>query len=137
MLDEAGTKAVLDELHDLLECITGGEIHGLEEVQAASPLGEVLRDLMVRFQRREEQLNELRTEVSRLKAGRLTPEEFNELCHNLHESGRPIPPDQHEAACAEFRRKLYGPTMNTLREKIEANWSPSPMDGDRIVDQVT
>lgn len=78
--DEIGIKSVLDELHDLLECITGGEIHGLDEVQATSPLGEVLRDLMVRFQRREEQLNELRTEVKRLRAALTTISDNNAGC---------------------------------------------------------
>lgn len=74
--------------------------------------------------------------IARLKAGDLTPEEFNALCHNLHENGCPITPDQHEAECAKFRRELYGPKMDPLREKVETNWSPPPVDGERIVDAV-
>lgn len=56
----------------------------------------------------------LREEVKRLKAGRLTSEEFQNLCHNLHEcpaghAGPPCSREQFENGCVEFQNLLFGP----------------------------
>ena len=51
-------------------------------------------------------------EIERLQSGRLTPEEFNELCHNLHEQGRPLSREEHEAECEKFRDELFSPPMH-------------------------
>ena len=45
-------------------------------------------------------------EIERLREGRLTPEEFNELCHNLHERGTPITREEHTTECEKFRNEL-------------------------------
>ena len=49
-------------------------------------------------------------EAERLQSGRLTPEEFHELCHNLHEHGTPITREEHRVACERFRDFLFGPS---------------------------
>jgi putative ribosome biogenesis GTPase RsgA len=60
----------------------------------------------------EDENVQLRQELSRLRDGRLTPEEFHSLCHHLHEQGCPVTEEQHRQACDHFRAGLYhqGPT---------------------------
>mgnify|MGYP001597433726 CR=1 FL=1 len=67
-------------------------------------------------------------EIQRLKEGRLTPEEFNTLCHNLHENGCPMTEPEHESECSKFRRQLYGPVVMPV-----AIHSPT-LNGDNRVD---
>ena len=63
-------------------------------------------------------------EVQRLKAGKLTPEEFNELCHNLHETGQPMTTCAHEAACTAFRRVLFGTPAPSVADACHEHTSP-------------
>lgn len=51
---------------------------------------------------------ELLKENERLKTGKLNEDEFNALCHDLEECGRPITEDEHKAACEVHRAKLFG-----------------------------
>ena len=49
----------------------------------------------------------LMNEVSRLKRGDFTPEEFQNLCHNLHE--RPVcTREEFAQGCLQFQEKLFG-----------------------------
>ena len=74
------------------------------------------------------QIEMLQSEIKRLKSANLTPEEFNELCHDLHDKGCPITRDQHKHNCDEFREKLFGPVVMQpmIHEPI--------LNGDNIVD---
>lgn len=57
----------------------------------------------------------LEEEVERLKSGKLTAEEFNNLCH---ETDRPISLEHFAACCKEYQAKLYGEAaVEKLREK--------------------
>jgi hypothetical protein len=47
-------------------------------------------------------------EVRRLKRGDFTPEEFQELCHNLHERPGGCTRDVFAAGCREYQEKLFG-----------------------------
>lgn len=46
-------------------------------------------------------------EIARLKRGDFTPEEFHNLCHNLHEKGVLTRAD-FEKGCTEYQNKLFG-----------------------------
>lgn len=72
----------------------------------------------------ESQLRAAQAEVTRLKAGKLSPDEFNELCHNLHETGQPLTPCEHEAACAAFRQQLYGTPAPAVADACHEHTSP-------------
>lgn len=69
-----------------------------------------------RVQRLEAQLegvmNSLATsqrEVERLRTGRFTPEEFQNLCHGFDENDKEV----FVAGCLEYQRKLFGPATAT------------------------
>lgn len=61
----------------------------------------------------------LEAEVARLKAGRLTPAEVHNLCHNLPST---VPVCEFAAGCAEEQRKWYGsaPDADLLQTLVEA-----------------
>ena len=82
-------------------------------------------------------------EIERLKSGRLTPDEFNELCHDMVErDGQPLTWNEHEHECFKHRCKLYGfdPTKAVPCNAIEEvkrqihEEAMLPIHGDRIVD---
>lgn len=50
-------------------------------------------------------INELRAEITRLKEGRFTPEEFQNLCHGFSEDDR----EAFCRGCEEYQAKLFGP----------------------------
>ena len=89
-------------------------------------------------------------EIVRLKAGRLTAEEFHELCHNLHLQGRPITEEEFDAGCKAEKFKLFhfDPTKakpcsafeemkRQIHEEAIMPICNNPMDdGDRIVDGI-
>lgn len=54
------------------------------------------------------QRDELKAEVERLKTGRLTPAEIQNLCHNLQESNPACTRHEFERGCAEFQNQLSG-----------------------------
>lgn len=63
-------------------------------------------------------------EIDRLKDGRLTKEEFNALCHHLHERGTPCSRDEFNANCVRFQDRLFGPRpaddpLEPLREFLD------------------
>ena len=51
---------------------------------------------------------EMCSEINRLTSGRLTPEEFQTLCHNLNERGTPCTREEFEKGCVEFQNQLFG-----------------------------
>lgn len=52
MPDVATMKAQIDELHDLIDCIQVDKtVVGVEEVVVQSTLGEVLKELLLEYQR--------------------------------------------------------------------------------------
>jgi hypothetical protein len=56
---------------------------------------------------RDAENRELRAEVERLKRGDFTPEEFQNLCHNLHEKpGCTL--ELQGKGCDAFQKKLFG-----------------------------
>ena len=65
----------------------------------------------------------LRAEISRLKRGDFTPEEFQNLCHNRHESPGCTRAD-FEAGCVQFQEKLFGPAPQP-----PADPTPFPLTG--------
>lgn len=57
-----------------------------------------------------EQLNESeQSELKRLRAGRFTPEECMQICHNLHEVGGelPISPERFAYGCEAYQLYLF------------------------------
>src|SRR4026208_1549117 len=50
-------------------------------------------------------------EIQRLKEGNFTPEEFQNLCHNLQGKGR----DDFEIGCIQYQEKLFG------KKQIDSN----------------
>ena len=88
-------------------------------------------------------------EIKRLKSGKLTPEEFHELCHNLYLHGRPITEEEFDAGCKAEKFKLFhfdpakakpcSALEEMKRQMHEEAMMPicnNPMDGDRIVDGI-
>jgi hypothetical protein len=71
------------------------------------------------------QIERLEAEVKRLKAGNFTPEEFQVLCHNLHERGTPCTRAEFDHGCKKFQDLLFGPedvstrARNLLDEKLK------------------
>lgn len=47
-------------------------------------------------------------EIMRLKRGEFTPEEFQEMCHNRHETPGCTSAD-FAAGCVQYQRQLFGP----------------------------
>lgn len=62
-------------------------------------------------------------EIARLKRGDFTPEEFQNLCHNRHESPGCTRAD-FEAGCVQFQEKLFGPAPQP-----PADPNPFPLTG--------
>lgn len=55
------------------------------------------------------QLRTCLLEIERLKEGDFTPEEFQELCHNLHDTERDgIGPKTFAEGCIQYQEKLFG-----------------------------
>lgn len=57
-----------------------------------------------------EQLSESeQSELKRLRAGRLTPDECQRICHNLHEVGGelPVTPEQFSYGCEAYQVYLF------------------------------
>lgn len=72
----------------------------------------------------EPMLTFLVSEVKRLKRGEFTPEEFQTLCHNLHENPSCTLKVFGEG-CHEFQRKLFGNTYDpSVTPKLEWNCGP-------------
>ena len=66
-------------------------------------------------QRMESEIDILTIEVARLKRGDFTPEEFQNLCHNLHE--RPVcTREEFSQGCLQFQEKLFGKEPPCLTE---------------------
>lgn len=55
----------------------------------------------------KKKVNHLQSELDRLLAGNFTPEEFQNLCHNLHENPNCTKED-FKQGCREFTIKLFG-----------------------------
>jgi len=53
-------------------------------------------------------ISALRQKVERLESGDLTKEEFQNLCHNLHEKGKPRTFIEFAKGCVEFQAELFG-----------------------------
>jgi hypothetical protein len=49
-------------------------------------------------------INRLGSEVKRLREGRFTPEEIQNLCHNRHPCSR----EEFEQGCRDYTNKLFG-----------------------------
>lgn len=79
-------------------------------------------------------IKQLEEEVLRLRAGRLTPEEFQELCHNLHEAGRPITREQFAAGCLSFQEQLFGHNPEDPRCPINDETLPGVPDCSCVTD---
>jgi hypothetical protein len=96
-----------------------GELLDLERVHTAA-LAEVsrLRDERDRAER----------EAARILNGNLTAEEFQRLCHNLHERGTPCTAREFAAGCAEFIQQLFpnsGATVS-IANTWPADWWGAP-----------
>jgi len=67
--------------------------------------------------------DEARKEVTRLKAGDFTEEEFQNLCHNKEKS---VSPEDFCRGCEEYQRKLFGASLaqeyRLALEKILEAW---------------
>ena len=50
------------------------------------------------------ELGRLKLEVERLKSGKFTPEEFQNLCHE----DKPVTAEEFAQGCCEYQRKLFG-----------------------------
>lgn len=61
---------------------------------------------------------DLLAEIDRVKRGDLTPEEFQSLCHNLHERGTPCTRQEFEQGCVTFADQLFGTAQDYCSEKI-------------------
>ena len=62
-----------------------------------------------------EKISALAKEVIRLRRGDFTPEEFQNLCHNLHE--RPVcAREEFSQGCLQFQEKLFGKEPPCLTE---------------------
>jgi hypothetical protein len=56
----------------------------------------------------------LSKEIDRLKAGDLTPDEFQNLCHNLHLKDKPCSRAEFEAGCRECADRIFGSKTGEL-----------------------
>lgn len=69
-------------------------------------------------------IRDLEAEIGRLKRGDLTPEEVQNLCHNLHEKGT-VTRVEFEHGCYLFQEKLFGPKGDkfiAFRQSGEERW---------------
>ena len=58
-------------------------------------------------------------ELERFRRGDLTPAEFQELCHNLHEKPKPCTPQEHCDGCEAFQVKMFGASPITeLKQQL-------------------
>lgn len=71
--------------------------------------GQAIRDYIARLR--------LCAEIDRLKAGRFTPEEFQNLCHHLDETKRA----SFYQGCADYQRKLFGVSDRDLLQGVNAD----------------
>ncbi len=60
----------------------------------------------------QSEVNRLKIEIARLKDGNFTPEEFQNLCHNLHLKGTDSTSNCRESdfrtGCLDYQDKLFG-----------------------------
>lgn len=56
-----------------------------------------------------ERIAGLEAEIDRLKRGDFTPEEFQNLCHNLHCKGGVFTRKEFAAGCLQYQDRLFGP----------------------------
>lgn len=56
----------------------------------------------------QNRIAELEAEVLRLKEGNFTPEEFQNLCHNLCSSASEASKQAFFRGCSEYQKKLFG-----------------------------
>jgi hypothetical protein len=56
-------------------------------------------------------------EIARLREGNFTPEEFQNICHNLPPSCGPA---EFRRGCRDYQRRLFGPEAVTALEREEA-----------------
>lgn len=76
----------------------------------------------------------LSAEVDRLKAGKWTKEEINDICHNLHGT---VNAEKFAAACAEEQRKIYGcAPEEDARKKLAAYVSGRVDELNQTVDRL-
>lgn len=66
----------------------------------------VLSDLIRALNEKTQLESDLRAEIARLKAGRFTPEEFQNLCHNKDELA--CTEREFCDGCEEYQKKLFG-----------------------------
>ena len=81
------------------------QVHWLKDAGCSSSAGvEIYTYLQA-----ADEIARLEAENARLKAGKLNPEEFLTLCHNLHESGSPYTREEFARGCEIFQVILFGP----------------------------
>jgi hypothetical protein len=88
----------LDELVSETQAELDAANRGLDDIHKATE--KVLQTAEVV----EQAVRNVAAEVARLKSGQLTPEELQNLCHNLPESDR----EAFRAGCVEYQKKLFG-----------------------------
>ena len=103
--------------NEVPRCRSGSGLSTGEAPQIQKPLSEIeLAKFLYIIDNMEAQMwlrrlaferDALTIEVARLKRGDFTPEEFQNLCHNLHE--RPVCTRKEFAqGCLQFQEKLFG-----------------------------
>ena len=71
----------------------------------SNPSPEVVAMMIMAFAiANDAELERLKLEIERLKSGKFTPEEFQNLCHE----DKPVTAKEFAQGCCEYQRKLFG-----------------------------